>query len=877
MIGEKLDEEFKCEIDKKVEDIHRSLESKTGNEFLNEKIREKETEAAIQLLHKDKAPGPDNIYGELLQEGSQALTRAINTLFNKSWSEKKVPQDWKLAKVKFLRKPGKPSYHNAGSYRPISLTSILGKCLERIVFTRLYSFVEHHRILDPEQEGFRRFHGTSMALLRLVQSIIQGFNDGHVTVGVFIDMEKAFDSVWRNGLLAKLHDMGITGKIWGWLQSFLESRQAFCNMKGSDNSKFCTMLGLPQGSVLSLLFNLFIKDIYALVEGKKVKFADDGTIWQTGPDAKLLVEALERDLVKITDWTKKWRMKLNIEKTEFCLFNRKMDNEISSITIKMDGKDVKRTDSPKLLGVILDEKLSFQKHIDAIERKATKAAASLAIVGRSEQISAENMLKLYKSIVLPHLEYGSTVWQIGNCEQLDKIQRKCLVLCLGTPATSGIEALEVEAGIMPLDLRREELAVRELVKIMAKDQNEEIAKCFDAWKYQMEESTEKFLSPFNKAFMQLTDVISNTGLDIRSVEPEASYLQSLAPSIQRPEYWNNLGSSKSRNKLQEEEARKIIEGQMRSAEKDVIYGFTDGFCRGNPGPCGAQACLFLPNEERVDLKQPVSTRSSILLGELIAIKIALESIKLEMEKLLVKKVMLFSDSQSAVGILTLGWENKSHTSVVFEIKQIMDILKRQNVEIDINWTPGHAEITGNEIADRLAKEAAIDVENMPEVCTPLTSIDIKRAVKDSCTVKWQNRWEASQAGRHMYDLHPTVKAKKKAANSIPSQRITSQLRTGYCYLNGYMHTVGLKDSPLCTCGEPKSVKHYIEDCEQHVEIRERLMSKMFFTIDSSDWSCKMNLEVKAEDDLQECREILNEIFEEYILSTKRFKTQYFFF
>ena len=151
----------------------------------------------------------------------------------------------------------------------------------------------------------------------------------HVTVGVFIDMEKAFDSVWRNGLLAKLHDMGITGKIRGWHQSFLESRQAFCYMKESDNSNFCTMLGLPQGSVLSpLLFNLFIKDIYALVEGKKVKFADDGTkeFWQTGSDAKLLVEALERNLVKITYWTKKRRMKLNIEKTEFCLFNRKMGN-----------------------------------------------------------------------------------------------------------------------------------------------------------------------------------------------------------------------------------------------------------------------------------------------------------------------------------------------------------------------------------------------------------------------------------------------------------------------------------------------------------------------------------------------------------------------
>ena len=79
---------------------------------------------------------------------------------------------------------------------------------------------------------------------------------------------------------------------------------------------------------------------------------------------------------------------------------------------------------------------------------------------------------------------------------------------------------------------------------------------------------------------------------------------------------------------------------------------------------------------------------------------------------------------------------------------------------------------------------AVDMGRKATKKNKQTSIDIKRAVKDSCTVKWQNRWEASQAGRHMYDLHPTVKAKKKAANSIPTQRITSQLRTGYCYLNG---------------------------------------------------------------------------------------------
>ena len=103
----------------------------------------------------------------------------------------------------------------------------------------------------------------------------------------------------------------------------------------------------------------------------------------------------------------------------------------------------------------------------------------------------------------------------------------------------------------------------------------------------------------------------------------------------------------------------------------------------------------------------------------MAIKIALDNIKLEMERIDIKKIMLFSDSKSAVGILTLGWENKSHTWAIFEIKQAMEILKSQNVTVKINWTPGHAEIAGNEIADKLAKEAAEEAENMPEVDTPL--------------------------------------------------------------------------------------------------------------------------------------------------------------
>ena len=191
-------------------------------------------------------------------------------------------------------------------------------------------------------------------------------------------------------------------------------------------SKFKTDKGLPHGSVLSpILFCLFLIDIFT---GVKIKFADDWTIWRTGADIKALIQYLESDLKTKVEWTKKWRMKINIDKTEFCVFSRLSEVISQDFDIIMNNMKIKKSSAPKLLGLILDGKLTFQTHMDSIERKTLKAAAALHVVGKSEQMSTKNMIQLYKSLVLPHLEYASSVWQIGNCEQLNKVQRKCLAL-----------------------------------------------------------------------------------------------------------------------------------------------------------------------------------------------------------------------------------------------------------------------------------------------------------------------------------------------------------------------------------------------------------------------------------------------------------------
>ena len=139
--------------------------------------------------------------------------------------------------------------------------------------------------------------------------------------------------------------------------------------------------------------------------------------------------------------------------------------------------------------------------------------------------------------------------------------------------------------------------------------------------------------------IQMADMCTYADIMCNTIEPEPDYVDSLQPTLKRPEYWNNLGSSKNRTKLQEEDSRRLIEKQIDRCEVDTVFIFTDGSCRGNPGPCGAGACVYLPGqEESVELKKPVLRLASILLGELVAIEIALGFIQGEVEKKSIKGV-----------------------------------------------------------------------------------------------------------------------------------------------------------------------------------------------------------------------------------------------
>ena len=165
-----FDEDFYKLTNEKCQRVKENLDLSEGVTNFNMDIVYEEVEAAIPRLKAGKSPGPDDMYPELFMNASENLKKAILYIFNSSWTAGQLPLEWRCASVKFLRKQGKTDY-----YSPISLTSVLGKLMERIVLSRLEAYVEGKRLLDEEQQGFRRFRCTSYAVLKLVQSIREGF------------------------------------------------------------------------------------------------------------------------------------------------------------------------------------------------------------------------------------------------------------------------------------------------------------------------------------------------------------------------------------------------------------------------------------------------------------------------------------------------------------------------------------------------------------------------------------------------------------------------------------------------------------------------------------------------------------------------------
>ena len=362
----------------------------------------------INSLQIDKAVGPNSIPTNILKLLKYDISSHLAELFNLSFSTGIFPNVLKVSKIIPIHK--KLSKLLCCNYRPISLLSNIGKIMERIMYNRLYNFFESNNLIYSHQFGFRQKFSTSYALIDLTENIKKNIDQGYFGCGIFVDFEKAFDTIDHNILINKLKYYGIKGKENEWFNSYLTNRKQFVCINGIDSDLQDVKCGVPQGSILGpLLFLVYINDLHKAIRYCKVlHFADDTNLTLFGKSVSKLNKSVNKDLKNLVMWLNANKISLNIGKTELVIFKSTKKVLKSAIKIKLNGKRIYETPYVKYLGVKIDQSLSWKPQIDDVAIKLNKANAMLSKI---RYFVCPTILKnIYSSIFESHLNYCSIVW-----------------------------------------------------------------------------------------------------------------------------------------------------------------------------------------------------------------------------------------------------------------------------------------------------------------------------------------------------------------------------------------------------------------------------------------------------------------------------------
>ena len=382
-------------------------------------VEEKGINKLLANLKPNKASGPDGIPARLIKELSNELSPIFRILFQASLNQGKVPKDWKEANVTPLFKKGDKS--DPGNYRPVSLTSITCKILEHIIYSNIINHLDKHNVLTPHQHGFRKYRSCETQLIGLIDDFAKGLDKNEQIDAILLDFSKAFDKVHHLSLLKKLKYFGITGPLHHWIHDFLIGRQQTVIINGSKSIPITVNSGVPQGTVLGpLLFLIYINDLPDCISpGTKVRlFADDCIVYRTIKTTQDS-EILQRELDELQKWETNWSMSFHLENCQLLRVTKKLKQIITNYLIH--GKPVSQTKNSKYLGVIINEKLSWNPHIDEVIKKSNK---TLGFIKRNFYKSNKKIkLKCYLTLVRPILEYAASVWDPSTKENIKRLEQ----------------------------------------------------------------------------------------------------------------------------------------------------------------------------------------------------------------------------------------------------------------------------------------------------------------------------------------------------------------------------------------------------------------------------------------------------------------------
>lgn len=397
------------------------------NSFFFNDISGLEVSNVINSLKSSKSPGPDNICSFIIKLANNYICFPLSYLFNLCMLNGIFPSVLKTSKVIPLYKKGCKS--EICNYRPITLSSVISKVFEKLIYSRMNNFINNYDLFYKSQYGFRVGHSTTFAVIDVTEMINKELQNGNYVMGIFLDITKAFDSVCHDILLHKLYNYGFRGNIYNLLKSYLSDRYIFTCINGKISSTTSINYGVPQGSVLGpLLFLLYINDMPNCIPGYNLKiFADDSNVFVVDNNPCSLYSKANYVLSQLYTWCNTNKLQISIPKSCYMLFKptRELEHAIInySLNLHINYNSITRTESFKYLGVWFDCNLSWKEHVNKL---ISKLNSYIGLFYKSKYyLPLDCRRNLYFAMVQSNLSYCVEVYGNANKTTLNRLFISC--------------------------------------------------------------------------------------------------------------------------------------------------------------------------------------------------------------------------------------------------------------------------------------------------------------------------------------------------------------------------------------------------------------------------------------------------------------------
>ncbi|XP_075167733.1 uncharacterized protein LOC142239866 [Haematobia irritans] len=644
-------------------------------------------------------------------------------------------------------------------------------------------------MLSNSQAGFRRGKSTCDNATALWSAAQLASREGKYMVTLFLDIKNAFENVNIDILIGKYEALGINPDICHIIHKMFQYKDLVLVFEGKEIQRR-SYTGTPQGSVLSpLSFNIYIDEVFRDLNVDIMGYADDLVIFNAHADVEEAMRQVQEAVNSVSDRLKSIQLCLSPQKSKYMIFRPSKNIPTLSSHIQIGGANVDCFDQFNFLGYIFEPRLRAKPHANYIRRKCFEFTNILrALCGVSWGSDPQNILLLYKGVLRPRIEYMAPLmldYPTSEMIKLQRIQFKAIRIALGAMISTHTLALEQEAAIMPIPDRINYLSNQYVNRMISNISNPAI----------------QYLDTYcnNYAHVPKLHQLYREKRSDFLIERHAMALQyqlsyTALVTLPRITYLNVKRNSTDLEVIKRKYAR-LVENK-----RSQFTVFTDG----SKTAAKTSSAFWIPD---IDMEASFSLNQTctIFTAEAHAILEALRFIGVNERD----RYLIISDSKSVLQAIGNYIHGRTHIYIA-KIKNELDKLHNAGFTIEFLWIPGHSGIDGNIYVDSVAVNQT-DTHLYPAI----TYTDLKQDDKGKAIRAWQDRWDSSIFGRHLYQLSPKVNTNPWfKGKRLPRRSTTMVCRLRFSHIRTRQHLfkVNMIDTNRCDCGTAQSIDHLTFTC-----------------------------------------------------------------